>query len=139
MRCLLYAFPRMLTLMPALHLLALMAAAADPGGWPDWRGVNHDGMARGDAPLHWGRTDRIEWTAPVPGRGHSSRVVWGARIFVTPAVPTGKVPDAAGQPAPAPPAGGRGPGGRGGFGSSGPQPEQKLMLLCFDRISGKLL
>jgi outer membrane protein assembly factor BamB len=65
--------------------------------------------------------------------------VWGDRIFVTTAVPTGKVPDAAGQPAPAPPAGGRGPGGRGGFGSSGPQPEQKLMLLCFDRISGKLL
>jgi len=38
-------------------------------------------------------------------------------------------------PAPAEPA----PTGRRGFGSSGPQAEQKLMLVCFDRKTGKLL
>ncbi|MBI3696740.1 MAG: PQQ-like beta-propeller repeat protein [Acidobacteria bacterium] len=112
----------------------LLLAAEGPDGWPRWRGPNDNGMARGDAPLHWSDTEHIAWKAPVPGRGHSSPVVWGDRIFVTTAVPTGNAPapvsDAPAQPS---------PGRRGGFRSSGPQAEQKLMLLCFDRKSGKLL
>ena len=59
------------------------------GDWPHWRGPNDDGMARGDAPLHWSDKEHIAWKAAVPGRGFSSPVVWGDRIFVTTAVPTG--------------------------------------------------
>ena len=114
----------------------LLLAAEGPDGWPRWRGPNDNGMARGDAPLQWSDTEHIAWKAPVPGRGHSSPVVWGDRIFVTTAVPTGNAPAAA--PDSPPPAPGP-PGRRGGFRSSGPQAEQKLMLLCFDRKSGKLL
>lgn len=114
---------------------ALLLAADGPDGWPHWRGLHDDGMARGDAPLHWSDTEHVAWKAPVPGRGHSSPVVWGDRIFVTTAVPAGNARAAASSdgPPPAP------PGRRGGFGSSGPQSEQKLMLLSFDRKSGKLL
>jgi len=72
-------------------------------------------MARGDAPLHWSDKENIGWKAAVPGRGHSSPVVWGDRIFVTTAVPTGR-------PA-----------------SAGLQPEHKFMVLSFDRKTGKQL
>lgn len=117
-------------------LVSLLAASADgPDGWPRFRGPANDGVARGDAPLHWSDTEHIKWKAEIPGRGHSSPVIWGDKIFLTTAVPTGAAPapppDSSAQQLP--------PGRRAGFGSSSPQAEQKLMVLCLDRKSGKLL
>ena len=34
-------------------------------------------------PLTWSPTENIVWQADVPGRGHSSPVTWGRRVFVT--------------------------------------------------------
>ncbi len=109
----------------AAALTVTLGFAAGDGDWAQWRGPNWDGVARGDAPLKWSDTEHIKWKAEVAGRGHSSPVVWGDRIFLTTSVPT----QPGGTPAPA--------GGRGG--SRGPQPEQKLMLMCFDRKTGKLM
>src|SRR5450756_35616 len=113
------------------------ALAADaPDAWPWWRGPEFNGVARGDAPLTWSDKDHIAWKVQVPGKGHSSPVIWGDRLFLTTAlttaptttVPTGNAPGAApANPAPAP---GRRPGYSGG---GGPQAEQKLMVLAFDR------
>jgi outer membrane protein assembly factor BamB len=119
-------------LLLLLTLLMLASAADGPGDWPCWRGPDNDGMARGDAPLHWSDTEHIKWKAEIPGRGHSSPVIWGDKVFLTTAVPTGVVPPAANEPAPS------GRGGRG-FGSRSPQPEQKLLLMALDRKTGKLL
>src|ERR1700746_1348529 len=115
----------------AFLLLPLFAAVGEsPDGWAQWRGPNNDGMARGDAPLHWSDTEHIKWKTEIPGRGHSSPVIWGDRVFITTAVPTSVVP--AKTPAP-PTEGGRGGRGGNGFGDSGPQPEHKLMLMALDR------
>jgi outer membrane protein assembly factor BamB len=116
--------------------LLLPAYAADAGDWPAWRGPDNDGMARGDAPLHWSDTEHIKWKTEIPGRGHSSPVIWGDKVFVTTSVPTGAVPTnvVSASSADAPP----GRGGRG-FGNRAPQPEQKLMLMALDRKTGKLL
>ena len=73
-------------------LLPSLTAAADASDWPRWRGPDNDGMARGDAPLHWSDREHIKWKAEIPGRGHSSPVIWGDRVFVTTSVPTGVVP-----------------------------------------------
>ncbi len=120
--------------MRALLILIISAAMLDasgPGDWAQWRGPNWNGIAIGDAPLKWSDTENVKWKAAIPGRGHSSPVIWGDRIFVTTSVPTS-------APAPAADGGGQ---RRGGFGrgSSGPQPEQKLVLMCLDRKTGKLL
>src|ERR1044072_5259418 len=77
---------------------ALVYAAGNSESWPHWRGPNDDGMAGGDAPLRWSDTEHIAWKATVPGHGNSSPVVWGDRIFVTTAVPSGKPADPAAQP-----------------------------------------
>jgi outer membrane protein assembly factor BamB len=122
-----------LLLAVAFHgasIICVNAIAGDAGDWPQWRGPTWNGIARGDAPLHWSDTDHIKWKAGIPGRGHSSPVIWGDRIFVTTSVPTGEAASAA-QPAMS--------GRRGGFGSRGPQPEQKLILMCLDRKTGKPL
>ncbi len=110
------------------------AVAADAqDAWPRWRGPEFNGVARGDAPLTWSDKDHIAWKTQVPGKGHSSPVIWGNRIFLTTAVPTGNAPVAA-PVDPAPAGRRRGPGG-----GSGPQAEQKLMVLAFDRANGKQL
>jgi len=106
----------------ALLAAAFGAAAEAPDGWPRWRGPDDDGMARGDAPLTWSDKDRIAWKVQVPGRGTSSPVIWGDRIFLTTAVPTGSA-----SPAPAASPAQQAPG-RGGFGSGGPQPEQRFTV-----------
>jgi outer membrane protein assembly factor BamB len=122
--------PTRLLLFSSIIAGAIVCAAANSGDWPHWRGPNDNGMAVGDAPLHWNDTEHIAWKAPVPGHGNSSPVVWGSQIFITTAVPTGKTAAASDS---APPR-------RGGFGGeSGPQPEHKFMLLAYDRNSGKLL
>src|SRR5579871_6636803 len=102
--------------LPALLVLTPLLAASE-GDWPHWRGPNDDGMARGDAPLHWSDDEHIAWKANIPGLGHSTPVVWGDRIFLTTAVPTGEGSSA----------------GRRAL------VEHKFMVLCFDRKTGKML
>jgi outer membrane protein assembly factor BamB len=113
----------------ALLLVPALFAADDD--WSRWRGPNNDGMARGDAPLEWDDKKNVAWRVSIPGRGHSSPIVWGDKIFLTTAVPTS---DAA-TPASAPAAGQRrGPGGNAGAGR-----EHKFLVLCLDRRTGKTI
>ncbi|MBI4873372.1 MAG: PQQ-binding-like beta-propeller repeat protein [Acidobacteria bacterium] len=113
----------------AALLLATTALWAAGDDWARWRGPNENGVARGDAPTVWDDAKNVAWRTPIPGRGFSSPVIWGDRIFVTTAVPTGS-PAAA----PAPQQGGRGAGGGTGAGR-----EHKFVLLCLDRNTGKVL
>ncbi|MEK6299572.1 MAG: PQQ-binding-like beta-propeller repeat protein [Acidobacteriota bacterium] len=119
--------------MNVIHLalvLGFSMFAAD-NDWPQWRGLNNDGMARGDAPLEWSDTKNIAWRVAIPGRGNSSPVVWGDKIFLTTAVPTeGGTPSAT----PSQPRQGRGPGGGASI-----RREHKFVVLCLDRQNGKVL
>ena len=57
-----------------------LAAEAVPGEWPRWRGPFDNGVARGSAPIRWSDTENIKWKAEVPGRGHSSPIIWDTRF-----------------------------------------------------------
>ena len=86
--------------LPAAAVLALTilspaapaAAAAGTSNWPDFRGPARNGHAAPDArpPTTWSDTERVKWTTPIPGQGHSSPVVWGDRVWLTTAVGGGK-------------------------------------------------
>ncbi len=104
--------------------------------WPQWRGPDFNGMARGDAPVKWSDTENVKWKATLPGRGHSTPVVWGDKLFLTTAIPTSK---AATAPEPAA-QGGRPGGARGGpGGGAGANQEHQFILMCLDKKSGKTL
>jgi outer membrane protein assembly factor BamB len=105
---------RLVLLVPALILAGSFVRAAD-GDWAYWRGPSATGVGRGDAPLRWNDTDGIRWKTAVPGRGFSSPVVWGDRIFLTTAVPV----DAAAARA--------------------RLVEHRFLVLCYDRKTGQLL
>jgi outer membrane protein assembly factor BamB len=52
--------------------------------WPRWRGPSGQGLARGEGyPDTWSETENVAWRTAVPGRGHSSPIVWKDRIFLT--------------------------------------------------------
>ena len=58
--------------------------------WPQWRGPHASGVSRSATPpLEWSESKNVRWKAELPGRGASTPVVWGDRVFVSTAVPTG--------------------------------------------------
>jgi outer membrane protein assembly factor BamB len=102
-------------LIPLLLASAILFAADDD--WPRWRGPNDDGVARGDVPTEFSATEHVAWKVHIPGRGHSSPIIWGDRIFLTTAIPTA----AADEYAPA------------------VRKEHKFVVMCLDRNTGKVL
>ncbi|MEO2035082.1 MAG: PQQ-binding-like beta-propeller repeat protein [Planctomycetaceae bacterium] len=63
-----------------------MAAAADQN-WPQFRGPQARGVSDNDQlPVKWSATENVEWKRDVPGRGWSSPIVWGDRVFLTSAI-----------------------------------------------------
>lgn len=58
--------------------------------WPGWRGPEGNGHSREtNLPTKWA-ANSIVWKVPLKGRGQSSPVVWGDRIFLTTALDDGK-------------------------------------------------
>jgi outer membrane protein assembly factor BamB len=85
--------------LSALLLTALAAAssgrAAGDTNWPQWRGPEGSGVsAERNLPEEWGETKNVRWKTPLPGKGHSSPVVWDKRVFVTTAIGGAVVPGA---------------------------------------------
>ena len=83
----------MLTVRPSIPLtfaffLAGSSAAAEDN-WPGFRGPHGTGVAETGAPPDtWSTTENVRWVTVIPGRGWSSPIVWGDRVFVTSAVST---------------------------------------------------
>ena len=76
-------------------LLSAHAAAAAPPHWAQWRGPDGQGVASDTGvPLEWSPTKNVLWKTEIPGRGYSSPVVWGDRIFLTTAIEGDVVPGA---------------------------------------------
>jgi outer membrane protein assembly factor BamB len=80
--------------MVVIFGFAAAAAAADPN-WSQWRGHDGQGVSReADVPLEWAEGQNVAWKTPIPGRGHSSPIVWGDRLFLTTAIEGEIVPGA---------------------------------------------
>lgn len=62
---------------------ALVAPAAE-ANWPQWRGPSSQGYSDDQrVPLAWDEKQNLLWKADLPGRGNSTPIVWGERIFLT--------------------------------------------------------
>jgi outer membrane protein assembly factor BamB len=71
-------------------LLPLTLGAADPD-WPRFRGPDaNPTSANARLPEKWSKTENVEWAADIPGRGWSSPVVSGGRVFLTTVITDGK-------------------------------------------------
>jgi outer membrane protein assembly factor BamB len=68
---------------------ALSTSAARAENWPRFRGENGSGVSAEQGFTAPWNPDRVRWTVPVPGTGHSSPVIWGNKLFLTTASETG--------------------------------------------------
>lgn len=108
----------------ALFASFVVAHAPQPGNWLQWRGPFNTGMAVGDAPLRWSDSTGVTWKVPIPGRGHSTPIVVGNRLFLTTAVPTGRGSAALAR-------------SRGGGGGADGGLEHRFEVHAIDRASGR--
>jgi outer membrane protein assembly factor BamB len=128
---------RLLTVMTSLiSLAAVPGAAPDPAGqgaavsaaaetfWAQWRGPYATGVSKSaKPPAEWSETKNIRWKVEIPGRGSSSPVIWGDRLFVLTAVPIGVDPAASHAP-------------RGGLPT---RDRYRFVILAIDRRTGKTI
>lgn len=69
------------------------AAPAQDASWPQWRGPGGLGVSSDtNAPLQWSPERNLAWKTEIPGRGHSSPVVAGNRVFLTTSIRGAHVP-----------------------------------------------
>lgn len=83
---------------PALAVV-LLGVIGIPGGarlakgqenWPQFRGADSRGISRHDGlPVTWSATENVAWKTDIPGRGWSSPIIWGKRVFLTTVVNSG--------------------------------------------------
>ncbi|MDE0575675.1 MAG: PQQ-binding-like beta-propeller repeat protein [Opitutales bacterium] len=70
-----------------LTLGPLLLSAANESNWPQFRGSKALGVSDNpDLPNKWGPTENVLWKRDIAGRGWSSPVVWGNRVFLTTAI-----------------------------------------------------
>ena len=66
------------------ELRILVAKGEGQNYWPNWRGPSGQGLVEGSGyPDTWSDTEDVLWKVPVPGRGHSSPIIWRNQIFLT--------------------------------------------------------
>jgi outer membrane protein assembly factor BamB len=58
--------------------------------WTQFRGSGSRGVAAGThLPDRWSATENVAWKTDIPGRGWSSPIVWGRRIYLTTVINSG--------------------------------------------------
>ncbi len=68
----------------ALLAATLDARAQSAANWPRWRGPHDNGSTEnGSYPVKWDAKANVLWSAPLPGKGCSTPIVWDNRIYVT--------------------------------------------------------
>jgi len=87
-------------------ILVMICATLRAEDWPQWRGPRGDGTSiESNIPVRWSAKENVRWETTIPGKGHSSPVIWGDRIFLTTCL----------------------------------EGDEERVLLCLDRVSGKIL
>ena len=102
---------------PASHIALLLACLVAPAAaqdWPQFRGPRSDNTTSAKAlPTRWSKNENVAWRVDLPGKGWSSPVLAGGKLYLTTAVAQGSNQDAAGP--------------------------RSLRALCLDSSSGKVL
>jgi outer membrane protein assembly factor BamB len=85
-----YLFSRLAGLTCAL-LLSSSATHGQNLSWPQFRGPDSNPVgAHARLAEHWSKTENVEWSQEIPGRGWSSPIVTGGKVYLTTATTEGK-------------------------------------------------
>ena len=77
--------------MKITQILFLLLVLLRTSDWPQFRGPTGQGVSDEQGlPLNWSETKNVRWKVAIPGKGWSSPVVQGDRIWLTTATEEGK-------------------------------------------------
>ncbi len=77
------------------------AVTNGPASWPQWRGPLANGVAPlANPPVEWSEKKNVRWKVELPGKGHSSPIVFGDRVYVMAAARVGEARKAVHDAAP---------------------------------------
>lgn len=70
--------------------IGVAALAVEPQDqWHQWRGPEANGFAaRGNPPTEWSEEKNVKWKVAIPGKGSSTPIIWGDRLFILTAIKT---------------------------------------------------
>ena len=81
----------MMTRFTTLFVVLLNSSLGAQDHWPQFRGAESRGIASNpNLPIRWSASENVEWKTDLPGRGWSSPIVWGNRVFLTTVVNKGR-------------------------------------------------
>jgi len=104
------------------------AQVAADNTWPQFRGPGARGISTNThLPDRWSATENVAWKTAIPGRGWSSPIVWGNRVYLTTAI-SAETPE---SPKKGLYLGGERP--------NDPKAEHSWKLLCLDLETGQAL
>ena len=99
--------------------------------WHQWRGPDGNGVAlTAHPPLRWDENTNVKWKVPIPGKGKSTPIIWGNKVFVLTAINTDREVASAAKPADQP---------ERKFGIVFPNTLYKYVVLCLNRDTGAVL
>ncbi|MBA2115369.1 outer membrane protein assembly factor BamB family protein [Bremerella alba] len=145
---------------------AVNAAETSDGNWANWRGPHYNGTStNAKPPVKWSEEENVRWKVPISGKGSSSPIIWGDKLFVLTAVPVptegaeAESPEGEAAPEQTPPPrdssterprrgpgdspggpGGRSRGGRGRGGrdrDAAPTTPLAFTVICLDKLTGE--
>ncbi|MBM4075446.1 MAG: pyrrolo-quinoline quinone, partial [Planctomycetes bacterium] len=74
----------MINIFCVIGCLLVMSVTVVAGDWRGFRGTDASGIALdSNPPITWSASENVAWKKALPGRGLSSPIVVGDRIFVT--------------------------------------------------------
>lgn len=118
----------MLPVLVFLMVTSETALAESSANWPQFRGADARGVSDGNGlPDRWTATENVAWKTDIPGRGWSSPIVWGNRVYLTTAINFGESE---------PPRKGL---YFGGDRSDAPEDTHQWKVYCLDLVSGEIL
>ena len=98
--------------------------------WHRWRGPNANGVSDSAIPpIKWSEDENVKWKVAIDGRGTSTPIIWGDKVFVLTAVKTDvkdtSIPDPEDQPK------------TNFFDIKRPNVQRAFVVLCLNRNTGE--
>jgi outer membrane protein assembly factor BamB len=115
---------------PIFVSLLILTQAMAAESWPEWRGPSAQGLSSAKGlPETWSETSSIRWKSELPGRGHSTPILVGDKLWLTTAIEKTASADKAKSKLAS---------------NTGDQPltvldSVSLHVLCVDQATGKIL
>src|SRR5215218_6164941 len=84
---------KVFSLLNAVNLVLLLslAAHAQDMAWPQFRGPESNPIGtHARLAERWSKTENVEWFQEIPGRGWSSPIVTGGKVYITTVTTEGK-------------------------------------------------